>query len=151
MDNGHADASDMFGMMFGGGRQRSQGPRRGKDIVHTLKVSLQQLYTGHTMRLAVTRDEVCDSCEGNGTKSGAQEQSCSGCRGRGMRTVVQQLGPGMIQQMTAPCDECHGMGTFIRSQDKCVGCGGKKVKENRAVMEVHIEKGMRAGQKIRFA
>ena len=42
------------------------------------------------------------------------------------------------------------LGEIINERDRCRGCLGKKVKEELKMMEVHIDKGMRDGQKIVF-
>ena len=56
---------------------------------------------------------------------------------------VQQLGPGMIQQMQVRCPECAGQGKQFKK--------GVKVVKERKILEVHVEKGMKHGQKITFA
>ena len=55
---------------FGGGRRRSQrtGPKKGRDVVHELKVPLNDLYAGSTKKLAITRKKCCGACDGTGAK-----------------------------------------------------------------------------------
>ncbi|RHY63694.1 hypothetical protein DYB35_006476 [Aphanomyces astaci] len=48
---GHPGA-DIFSQMFGGGGGRPRGPQRGEDLTHPLKVSLEDLYNGKTVKLA---------------------------------------------------------------------------------------------------
>jgi hypothetical protein len=43
-----------------------------------------------------------------------------------------------------------GIGEMISDKDKCPGCKGSKVAQEKKVLEVHIEKGMQHGQKIVF-
>lgn len=81
---------------FGGGRREPQGPRRGKDMVHQLKVSLEDFYLGKTSKLALQKNVLCGKCEGKGGKEGAVE-SCRGCNGQGVRIMMRQMGP-VIQQ-----------------------------------------------------
>ncbi|RHY55157.1 hypothetical protein DYB38_008788, partial [Aphanomyces astaci] len=58
---------DMFSQMFGGrGGGRPRGPQRGEDLTHPLKVSLEDLYNGKTVKLAVNRDVLCGGCAGRG-------------------------------------------------------------------------------------
>ncbi|CAM9264194.1 unnamed protein product [Chrysoparadoxa australica] len=147
---GHSP-EDIFSMFFGGGGRRGpSGPRKGEDLVHPLKVSLDDLYNGKTCRLAITRDKVCGACEGRGGKPGA-EKPCSGCRGQGVTIQYRQIGPGMVQKIQAACSDCKGEGKTIPSKDKCKECSGKKVVKERKVLEVHITKGMKNGQKITFS
>jgi DnaJ family protein A protein 2 len=153
---GGMDPQDLFsqlfggggGGFFGGGGGRSQGPRRTKDLVHRINVSLEDLYKGKTTKLALTRNIICDKCSGKGGKEGAV-RTCTGCSGRGVRVTLRQMGP-MIQQMQSPCDECSGTGEVINHKDKCKTCNGRKVVSEKKIMEVHIDKGMKGGQTITF-
>lgn len=145
-------AEDVFSMFFGGGRRGGgrSGPSKGEDIVHTIKASLEDMYNGKTVRLAISRNKPCPDCEGRGGKVGA-ERSCQDCNGRGIRVQLRQIGPGMVQQMQSTCGSCKGAGKVIDEKDKCKSCKGNKVFKDRKVLEVNIEKGMTHGQKIRFA
>lgn len=149
---GGQDAGDIFAQMFGGGggRGRPRGPQKGDDIKHAIKVSLEDLYNGKTVRLAISRNKPCGDCNGVGGKPGA-EKTCDLCSGRGVRVQLRQIGPGMVQQVQSACSACKGQGKAIDERDKCKGCKGQKVMKDRKVLEVHIEKGMKNGHKIRFA
>jgi len=150
---------DIFDMFFGGGGgggRRGHGmggmhrEQRGRDMVHPLKVSLEELYNGTTRQLALNKNVICSKCNGKGGKDGAV-QSCQGCHGNGIKVIVRQLGPGMIQQMQTVCPDCQGKGELIREKDRCRQCMGKKVVRERKILEVHIDKGMKDGQKITFS
>lgn len=122
------DGDDIFSSLFGGrGRRRQSGPRKGADVKHPLKVSLEDLYKGKTAKLAISRDKII-----------GKPEMCSGCNGRGMVVRLRQLGPGMVQQIQAQCSECGASGFKV-----------KKTKE-RKVLEVHVEPGMCDSDKIRF-
>ncbi|CAG0919942.1 unnamed protein product, partial [Notodromas monacha] len=177
-DRGGAFSSpfDIFDMFFGGGPFRGPGggrrggPKKGKDVVHQLSVPLEELYNGAVRKLSLAKNVICDKCEGRGGKKGAVE-TCQNCRGSGMQVRVQQLAPGMIQQIQSVCQECEGSGERINPKDRCKKCQGRKVDLNqfyqyssfvnvdilrqvvreRKILEVHIDKGMRTGQKIPFA
>ncbi|KAI9223982.1 hypothetical protein BC828DRAFT_374570 [Blastocladiella britannica] len=152
MGGGGMDPSDLFSTLFGmgGGRggQRDAGPRRGKDMGHVMKVSLEDMYRGKTSKLALNKTVLCRKCDGRGGKEGAV-QTCGGCRGQGVRMQIRQIGP-MIQQFQSPCPDCNGAGETIRERDRCTECKGKKVLNERKILEVHIERGMVDGQKITF-
>ena len=51
---------------------------------------------------------------------------------------MRQIGPGMITQMQRPCDACNGQGNKAET------------KTERKVLEVHIDKGSKHGQRITF-
>uniref|UniRef100_A0A4W5LJM4 DnaJ heat shock protein family (Hsp40) member A4 n=1 Tax=Hucho hucho TaxID=62062 RepID=A0A4W5LJM4_9TELE len=86
---------------------------------------------------------------GYGGKKGAL-QTCGSCKGRGVEIKVQQIGPGMIQQIQTMCAECQGEGERFNSKDRCKTCNGHKVERKKKILEVHIDKGMKGGQKIPF-
>ncbi|KAL0090690.1 hypothetical protein J3Q64DRAFT_1827268 [Phycomyces blakesleeanus] len=149
---GGMDAEDLFSQLFGGGFGRQggrSGPRRGKDMVHQLKVSLEDLYKGKTTKLALQKHIVCPKCEGRGGKEGAVK-TCKACNGQGVRVTMRQMGP-MMQQVQQPCSECHGEGEIMKDEDRCPECHGRKVIGERKVLELFIDKGMKDGQKITFA
>lgn len=148
---GHS-ADDVFSMFFGGGRRGRgpSGPQKGEDINHPIKVTLEDLYNGKTVRLAINRDKLCEDCEGRGGAEGC-ERDCPECNGRGAKVMLRQLGPGMVQQMQVACPSCRGACKIVDEKLKCKTCKGKKVYKDRKVLEVNVEKGMRNGQKVRFA
>lgn len=123
--------------------------RRGKNVVHQLGVSLEDLYNGITRKLALQKNVICAKCEGYGGKRGAVEK-CPVCKGRGMQVIVQQIGPGMVQQIQTVCPECKGQGERINPKDRCDNCNGCKVVREKKIIEVHVDKGMKDGQKIVF-
>ncbi|XP_044502416.1 dnaJ protein homolog 1-like isoform X3 [Mangifera indica] len=137
------------GAFGGGGRSRGRRQKRGEDVVHTLKCSLEELYNGATKKRSLSRNILCSNCKGKGSKSGTSGK-CYGCQGAGMKITTRQIGLGMIQQMQHVCPECRGSGEVISERDKCQHCKGNKVSQEKKVLEVHVEKGMQHGQKIVF-
>ncbi|GME76065.1 unnamed protein product [Ambrosiozyma monospora] len=151
---GGMDGSDIFSHFFGGGgfggfggAERPSGPQRGKDIKHTISCSLEELYKGRTAKLALNKTVLCKSCDGKGGKN---VKKCSQCNGSGMRFVTRQMGP-MIQRFQTTCDKCHGEGDIVAAKDKCSACKGKKTTNERKILEVHINPGMKAGQRVVFS
>ncbi|KAK4738565.1 hypothetical protein R3W88_002262 [Solanum pinnatisectum] len=140
-----------FSGSFGGGGScfRASRQKRGEDVVHTLRVSLEDLYNGTTKKLSLSRSILCPKCKGKGSKSGASG-ACYGCQGTGMRVTTRQIAPGMIQQMQHVCPECRGSGEVISDRDRCPECKGNKVTQEKKVLEVNVEKGMEHNQKITF-
>lgn len=117
--------------------------------MHSLKVSLEDLYNGSTKKLSLSRNVICSRCKGKGSKSGLPS-SCYGCHGSGVKVTTRQIGLGMVQQMQHVCPQCHGSGEVISERDRCPNCKGKKITQEKKVLEVHVEKGMQHGQKIVF-
>jgi DnaJ family protein A protein 2 len=118
---------DPFGDIFGGRRSRRAGPKKGPPSNHPLKVSLDDIYNGKTVKMAVQRKAIV-----------GEVKTCQACDGQGSRIEIRQIGPGMIQQMQRACSECGGQGRMA------------EMKTERKVLEVHIEKGMKNNQKIPF-
>ncbi|EAN77655.1 chaperone protein DNAj, putative [Trypanosoma equiperdum] len=148
-DEGEFDASDIFSMFFGGGR-RQRGERKPRDLVHELAVSLEDMYNGRVKRVAVTRDRLCSQCDGSGVRPGAQQQMCEACNGQGIQVLVQHIIPGVRQQVQLTCQNCGGCGKYVRESDVCRRCHGKQMVRDEKVLEVPIERGMKADDAIRF-
>ena len=75
---GMGGADDLFSAMFGGGGgffggggQRRQRERRGKNVMHQLKVSLNDMYKGKHTKLMLRKSVICDGCEGIGGTKGS--------------------------------------------------------------------------------
>jgi len=66
---GH-DPFDIFSSFFGSGghpfgsHSRGRRQRRGEDVVHPLKVSLEDVYLGTTKKLSLSRKALCSKCNG---------------------------------------------------------------------------------------
>jgi len=120
---------DLFSMFFGGGGRGGarSGPRKGPSVNHPLKASLEDLYNGRTVKLAVTRKVIVGDAK-----------DCDTCGGRGIRTELRQIGPGMMQQLQSKCPSCAGQGYKAETRNQ------------RKVLEVLVEKGMKHGDKITF-
>ena len=127
---GGASPDDLFSMFFGGGGRRATGPRRAEDVNHPLKVSLEDLYNGKTVKLAITRQVIV------GGKEASRE--CTACDGQGVVLELRQIALGMVQQIQRKCSSCDGEGHIYQKQ------------RERKVLEVLVEKGMKNQQKITF-
>jgi len=142
------DIFDLF--MGGGGRGGGGGARRrrkGDDVVFPLKLTLEQLYTGCTKKLRLTKNVICVPCKGKGGKSVVQ---CKECKGQGIKLVIRQVGPGMIQQMQQQCNACGGQGSIVPAADKCKKCKGARTTKEKQVLEVNVRGGSAHGQKMTY-
>lgn len=154
---GGMNAEDIFSQFFGGGfggmggmgGMGSRGPSRGKDIKHSISCTLEELYKGRSSKLALNKTVLCKACEGRGGAKGKIKQ-CSACHGSGMRFVTRQMGP-MIQRFQTTCDVCNGTGDICDPKDRCTVCNGKKTQSERKILQVHIDPGMKDGQRIVFS
>lgn len=151
---GGMGADDIFSQFFGGGfggmgGGASRGPTRGKDIKHSISCTLEELFKGRTAKLALNKTILCKACDGRGGKEGKIKQ-CSGCHGTGTKFVTRQMGP-MIQRFQTVCDVCQGTGDICDPKDRCTVCKGKKTQSERKILQVHIDPGMKDGQRIVFS
>jgi DnaJ homolog subfamily A member 2 len=130
-DGAAARGEDLFSMFFGGGRGGGggrQGPAKGPSINHPIKVSLEDLYNGKTVKLAINRKIIV-----------GEVTQCSKCKGQGAIMEVRQIGPGMITQMQRTCPDCSGQGSTAQTSSE------------RKVLEVHIERGAAHNSKVTFS
>jgi len=156
---GGFSAEDIFSQFFGGGFFGGGGGRRGgggrnirkgEDMVHPLKVTLEDLYKGKTTKLSLQKHVLCDECKGKGAKSPNAVKKCDQCQGRGVKISLRQIAPGMVQQLQQTCPGCKGEGEIVKDKDKCQKCIGSKIIQEKKLLEVFIDKGMRHAQKVVF-
>jgi DnaJ homolog subfamily A member 2 len=129
---GGADVDDLFSMFFGGAARSGSSSTRGRtpkgaDVTHPLKVSLEDLYMGKTVKLAINREVLV-----------GEPIMCTSCDGHGVVVELRQIALGMVQQLQRKCVDCDGEGY------RC------KRKRERKILEVLVEKGMQNNQKIVF-
>jgi DnaJ family protein A protein 2 len=149
LENGGMEAENPFEALFNPQRRKGTGPTKGEATVHNLRLTLEQLYTGCTKKLAIRRQVLCGECKGHG---GPKEKkfTCKVCKGRGQRIELKQLGPSMMQQVQMPCDECNGVGEGFEEKDKCKTCRGKGSIANKEIIEVHVPPGTENGKQFTF-
>lgn len=155
----YQDISDIFGgggledlfASFGLGEMFRQGGRGsaaqrngGADLEYALEVDLQDLMAKTERNVSFQIQEICDVCQGKGSRAGAGAAACSDCGGRGQVRVSQ----GFFTMATI-CRRCGGQGTVIK--DPCPACRG----EGRALKErkltVKIPPGMESGMRLKLA
>ncbi len=139
---------DLFGFGFGdifGRRGRSrQGPRRGRDLQYTLRLTLEEAATGTEKTVRIPRQESCKVCNGSGAEPGTSPETCSTCRGAGQ--VMFQRGFLSVAQT---CPACHGGGRINPSP--CPQCRGKGQEEIEATLRVTVPAGVDNGMRLRLA
>lgn len=124
--SGGRSPDDIFSMFFGGGGRGSKGPKKGESINHPIKVSLEDLYNGKNVKLAINRQVIV-----------GEATMCHACDGQGAVMELRQIALGMVQQVQRKCNKCT-------DGYKC------QTKKERQVLDVHVEKGMKNGDKVTF-
>ncbi len=145
---------DLFSNMFGGGMPGMNMNMGGgnkndeKPIVHEVKCTLKEAYTGSKKIEVLDRLIFCNGCDGTGFKD-KQKHSCSNCNGKGVQIMMHQIGPGMVQQSTRTCTSCKGTGSD-GNHPQCEKCSGKKKVKETIRIEVDIKRGIKKGQQVLF-
>ena len=136
----------IFGDLFGGGggRRRRQGPQAGRDLKIVLDLSLEDVDTGVERTIAIKRQEICETCGGNGAKPGTSPVTCSTCGGRGQV----QRSQGFFT-MATPCPACRGAGTRIESP--CSTCRGSGRTSDKSDVTIQVPPGIEDGMRIRVS
>ena len=132
---------DIFGDLFGGGRNR---PRKGRDVRCDVTLTLHEAAQGVTKSVEFHRHEVCADCHGSGAAPGSRREVCSYCRGQGR--IIQSAG---IVRMQTTCPACHGEGSRVKNP--CPGCRGTGQKLKKVVTEVQIPPGVDDEMRVRIA
>lgn len=142
----------MPGGPFGMGRAGPSGPpsarRRGKGSpkIHEFSLSLHDFYHGRRIKINFERQRFCSPCKGDGYTNFT---TCEECRGSGQVSRAMMMGPGMQMISQSPCGSCGGKGQ--KSGPKCFTCGGKCFQDEQKSLDVVIEPGMKAGERLIFA
>jgi len=134
-----------FEDFFGGGQARRAAhyPRRGKDLILELEVTLKEAAFGTEREIRLNRAEHCDACSGSGVKPGTKKTICQHCEGSGRIRYSQ----GFFS-ITRTCSSCRGEGKIITSPcENCRGVGRTKAKKN---LHIKIPAGVDSGTKLRI-
>jgi molecular chaperone DnaJ len=132
---------DIFSGMFSGASRKPKGPQPGTDLEYQVPIDFWIAIRGGTMKLQVTRREVCPTCKGHASTGGPQ--TCQECHGTG---TVTQMGGNM--KFNIECPGCHGTG---KTQSGCATCHGEGTVSKQETVEFRIKAGTRDGQRIRLA
>ncbi|KAJ5140686.1 hypothetical protein N7448_004094 [Penicillium atrosanguineum] len=146
---GRGDPFDLFSRFFGGGGHfgHSSGARRGPDMEVKAQLPLRDFYMGREISFLVEKQQICDSCEGSGSRDHKVE-TCDRCNGRGVVIQKHMLAPGMFQQVQMACDKCGGQGKQIKNP--CPVCKGARVVRKGVETTAEIEPGMERGHRLVF-
>ena len=138
-----SNGEGMFNSFFGGG-----GPRRPKNRIEKINVSLEDIYKKKSLKINYKKKCVCESCNGSGGKYPSSTIICSSCEGKGRILRVVQIGPGMISQSTQTCYKCNGKGKSIKPGELCEECSGTKFVNKSTSVEITLNHDVQDGSKI---
>lgn len=141
------DFGDLFGQFFGGGAQRSSGPRRGRDIETNINLGFEEAVFGVEKDLHLTFDVECEHCKGSTVEPGYSLKTCPTCKGAGQQIRLMNTMFGQIQQAVT-CETCHGRGKV--PEKVCTVCHGKGTERKEQKITVKIPAGIDDGATIRL-
>jgi len=116
--------------------------QRGRSLRVTVAVDLREVLEGTDKTIVLTRDEVCEQCQGSGSSEDGV-RTCSYCRGHGQ--VENRQG---FFRMRTTCPRCGGRGTVVVSP--CARCEGTGRVEKEVEVTVKIPAGIESGTRLRI-
>jgi len=138
------DISNLFGMFGPGGKPPRHRGQKAPPKRETLKLSLAQLYYGHSFQINLDRTKMCVGCQGSGAK---RKESCGSCGGSGIHMQTMNLG-GMVMQSQGPCGHCGGEGS--RCVETCEVCNGNKKIQEKRIIDAKVLAGTQEGEVLQF-
>jgi DnaJ-class molecular chaperone len=139
---------NLFANIFRGNINMNNGNHsssKDNTIIHDVKCSLADIYTGVRKKEMIHRTIFCATCANTGFAD-KQPHLCTTCNGQGVQMVAYQIAQNMFQQSTRTCPACKGSrtdcggggGTAIAA---CTDCKGqKKIKDT-----LHVEFDLKRG------
>lgn len=137
------DIFNNFGDMFGGGRRQA----RGRDISIDIELPFKDSIQGTVRKVLLTKNNVCEYCDGTGAKAGTEMTTCDTCNGNGKLRETRQSIMGSFQTVRE-CPTCHGIGKVPK--EKCGHCAGMGVRRSEEEISIHIPAGIQNGEMIRM-
>lgn len=131
---------DIFSQFFKGGDAEEEAPEKGADLEYAIDIDFWQAIKGTTLKLEVTRHEVCSTCHGSGQASGGSV-TCPQCNGTGQ--VTQMAG---AMKFSLSCPKCNGKG---RLRNACPTCHGDGRIAHKETVDVRIPAGAQTGSRLR--
>ena len=137
-----------IGSLFGNRMNVRMKPKiqKAQPIYHKISVSLEDLCKGITKKLKITRNVIIDTKTNqivDPLNTDTICDVCQKCHGTGQINITRQIGPGMIQQIRTTCQFCRGNAQQLKKQYKTI--------EKPEIIEIFIEKGSEAGDKIKIS
>lgn len=136
----------IFDTLFGTGRAKSGGKRRGADLRYDLEITLEEAAFGVEKKIEVSGTRTCSSCGGTGSERGEIED-CEQCKGSGQIVKEQKLGNSVFRQIAA-CSKCRGKGRIVK--EPCKKCHGKGSVREVKGFSISVPQGADTGYNLRI-
>ena len=139
------DLGDIFGDIFGGGRQRQ---KRGHDISVDIELDFKESIFGTDKKIVLNKTSVCDHCKGSGGEVGTSFATCPTCNGNGTVRETRRSFMGAFSS-TKTCDTCKGKGKVPK--EKCKKCKGEGITFGQQEIKVQIPSGIESGEMLKLS
>lgn len=117
---------------------KSEG-KKGKDLHHTIRITLEESFAGVTKSFSIQSRVLCTSCEGSGADQGrAGWRLCLACEGTGEVKAKNSRSAKLRS-----CAACQGTGRVILIP--CSSCQGQGFLEKKKEVSVHLPQGVEQG------
>ena len=143
------DLGDIFGDIFGGGRssRKQRQSQRGRDIVVSLEITLEEAFRGLVKDLELRKLVRCMRCKGDGSEPGTGKVACKTCGGIGELKRTQRTFFGVFSQSSA-CPDCQGEGQY--PEQTCKECLGEGRIRKIEKLSIPIPAGIESGGILRI-
>ncbi len=108
----------------------------GQDVIITLDLTLNEVFTGVDKNLSYKRQILCSTCNGDG---GTNKKTCTHCGGHGTKTKLVNTEFGGVFTETA-CTNCNSTGYIV--DEKCNTCYGQGVTNENQNINIQIPPGI---------
>jgi molecular chaperone DnaJ len=139
------DLGDIFGEVFGGGRNRQAS--RGRDVSIDIELTFKESILGTERRVLIAKVGTCDVCNGSGAQKGSKTSSCTTCNGKGDIRETRNTFFGTFTS-ARPCPTCNGRGKV--PENPCPACRGDGVRKREEEIHVVVPAGIDDGEMIRM-
>lgn len=146
------DVNDIFDNIFGGfggfggsSSSRKSGPQRGANLKYRLTLDFLEAAFGVEKEISITKEDLCETCNGSGAKKGTDPITCTTCNGTGQVSQRQQTMFGTVMT-TKNCAPCNGKGTIIK--EPCESCNGRGRKSKKKTLKINVPAGINQGEML---
>ncbi len=140
------DLGDIFGSVFGGGRNSSKKQRQGRDIELDIEIDFKSSIFGKEEEIKVSKDSTCAHCKGTRGEPNSKFDDCGTCHGTGTVYEIKRTFFGQMQNAKV-CDICFGTGKIPK--EKCHVCKGQGTVHSTETINVIIPPGINPGDTLK--
>lgn len=142
------DIFDLFNQAFGFGFGGGQRVTPGRDLQHEITIELEEVLTGASREIELTRRVTCETCGGSGARPGSNPAICQTCGGQGRVRQLQQSFFGSMSTIVT-CPTCRGKGSIVT--DPCGTCAGSGIASKTESLTVEVPPGIEDGQHLQYS